>query len=114
MAVGIIGDNGYLYSDTDFSRIKEINEALAKYNPSINNDINSEVMPSDSASQKGNNSNSKIKQGLNLESRSVVSHATNLTGFSRKSGVSGFNDSTIETILSSSVTGKLPGESILK
>ena len=50
MAVGIISDNGYLYSDTDFSRIKEINEALAKYNPSVNNDINSEVMPSDSAS----------------------------------------------------------------
>jgi hypothetical protein len=50
MAVGILGDNGYLYSDQDFSRIKEINEALAKYNPSINNDINSEVMPSDSAS----------------------------------------------------------------
>jgi len=50
MAVGIIGDNGFLYSNTDFSRIKEINEALAKYNPSINNDMNSEVMPSDSAS----------------------------------------------------------------
>ena len=50
MALGIIGDNGYLYSDTDFSRIKEINEALVKYNPSINNDMNSEVMPSDSAS----------------------------------------------------------------
>lgn len=50
MTVGIIGDNGYLYSDTDFSRIKEINDALAKFNPSINNDMNSEVMPSDSAS----------------------------------------------------------------
>ena len=50
MAVGIIGDHGYLYSDTDFSRIQEINDALAKYNPSNNNDINSEVMPSDSAS----------------------------------------------------------------
>jgi hypothetical protein len=29
MTVGLISDNGYLYSDTDFSRIKEINEALA-------------------------------------------------------------------------------------
>ena len=106
--------NAFLYSENDQSKMADINERLQKFNPSlIGSQITSDHM-SDTSSVMNDNSKSGLTknrlrefQQQNDDTRSMISMQSNLTGFSRKSGVSMLD---MDSIVSFGDFKKLPGE----
>jgi hypothetical protein len=85
----------------------EINKRLLRFNPGlqgsqITNDHMSEV--------ESSNLNKQNLKMLNDDTRSVISMSSNLTGFSRKSGVSMID---LDSIVSIGELKKLPGERVM-
>ena len=107
--------NAFLYSENDQEKMADINERLQKYNPSligsqITNDHMSDASSVLNDNNKGGLTKNRLRefQQLNDDTRSMISMQSNLTGFSRKSGVSMLN---MDSIVSSfGDFKKLPGE----
>jgi len=99
--------------------MQELNEALEKYNPALlgsritgdNFDTEASVISSGKKGMKLTRDRLNEFQGLNDDTRSMISMQSNLTGFSRKSAVSMLNIDAIVGLDSKKGSYGLPGTS---
>lgn len=100
-------ENAFIYSEVDSQRMADINRRLLKFNPGLQG---SQITSDHISEVESSNLNKHNLNMLNDDTRSVISMNSNLTGFSRKSGVSMLD---LDSIVSFGELKKLPGERVM-